>query len=124
MDNEKKDTRRPTKLPVTLIIARIFACVNLLPAVKLPYITPQLHPDSLKNKDVIPVAPCSPRQVVLTAGEPSHCLCMVNSDAEDELQRHGVSSSLFFSQRFLGSDARLHTAAGCCLGESPQPSFF
>lgn len=36
---------------------------------------------------------------------------------------HFLFSEIFFFF-FLGSGARLHTAAGWCLGESPQPSFF
>lgn len=68
----------------------------------------------------LPITPCFSTK--LPNSRRAEGLFRGNSDAEDELQRHSVILSLSFL-RDLGSEARLHTPAGCCLGESPQPSF-
>lgn len=77
---------------------------------KLPYITTQLHTDSQENKDVILAAPCYPTK-------------LSNSGRAEGLFMGWIAkgTAWFFHFLFsesLGSKARLHTPAGCCLGES------
>lgn len=61
-------------------------------------------------------------QSCLTAGELKDCLGVTL------MQRMNCRGTAWFFHflfsEILGCKARLHTPAGCCLGESPQPSFF
>lgn len=75
---------------------------------KLSYITPQLHTDSLKNKDVILAAPCYP--INLSNSRRAEGLFKGNSDAEDELQRHSVILSLSFLRDFGQQSSPTHTS--------------
>lgn len=75
---------------------------------KLPYITPQLHTDSLKNKDVILAAPCY--HAKLPDSRRAEGLFRSYSDGEDELQRRCVILALSCLRDFGQQSSPTHTS--------------
>lgn len=75
----------------------------------------------MKNIDAILAETCYPTK--MSNSRWAERLFSGNADAEDELQRRSVVLSFSFLRDFWAAKLA-YTPAGCCLGESPQPSFF